>query len=257
MTAKKNSVLTRCTILLCLLLVAVLTVSSGCDYKGYSGKDVDLYTVAINSVLWNLGHSSDADRFCDSQIEVIEKDAYGRTLFVYHEKHYVEDSLAFSALIISQYSTDGYVYYYEDNNYIIKEQSPYEINSVNFEQEKIDIIKVLNDWNNELDLSKCTKKEINKKKPNIPTDNEAIKNNVLEELEIKDNKRMHLFYLTGDNNGNYLIYGTAKPDAYSYIHFVAFVTSEGEIKEMLVPQEPYNYQSELKELKMRNGWTNK
>lgn len=244
------------TVLFCIVFVLISTVCSGCGYKGYSGENVDLYTVAINSVLWNVGNSYGADFARDSEINVIEKDEYGRTLFTYHEKYYVESSLCFSALIVSQYSSDGYVYYYEDCNYIIKEH----INiweAVDFEQDEINEIKELNDWNNELDLSKCTKKEINKNKPKIPTDSDAIKNKAIEELGTKDEIRVHLFYLTGDNNDNFIIYGTVTLDADSYVHFVAFVTSDGEIKEWLVPQEPYNYQNELKELKIRNGWTNK
>ena len=67
---------------LVLLLVLTLLILTGC-YSGYSGEHTDLYTVAINSILWTFGHSFGADFPMNSEIEIIEQDQYGRTLFTY------------------------------------------------------------------------------------------------------------------------------------------------------------------------------
>lgn len=233
-----------------------LALFSGCGYKGYRGDNADLYTVAINSVLWNSGHSHGADFIMDSEIKRLEIDEYGRTLFTYHESFYVDRSLSFSALIVAQYSSDGYVYYYEDCNYIIKEQPPYQDSGIIFGREKINYLKELNDWGKELDLSKCVKKKIERKKLETPTDSDAIKNKIREELGIEDEIRMHLYYSTNDNNGNYLVYGTCELEADRYIHFAAFVTADGEVKDWFEPQNIFDYNEELKEFKKNNGWTN-
>ena len=72
-------------ILICFVIIGL--VFNGCTYKEYKGEYPDLYTVAINSILWNNGHSYGADKAVDSNIEVIETDEYGRILFSYYEKY--------------------------------------------------------------------------------------------------------------------------------------------------------------------------
>ena len=54
MTKRIKKPIICCVSAMCVLVL--LFSFSGCIYKGYSGKRQDLYTVAINSVLWNLGH---------------------------------------------------------------------------------------------------------------------------------------------------------------------------------------------------------
>ncbi|MDE6661571.1 MAG: hypothetical protein K2J93_07095, partial [Anaeroplasmataceae bacterium] len=68
-------------------------------YKEYTGEHPHLYTEAINSLLWTYGHSTAADKFCNSEIEIIEEDEFGRVLFEYNEKYYIGD-LVFSSLLI-------------------------------------------------------------------------------------------------------------------------------------------------------------
>ena len=95
---------------------------TSCGYRGYSGNRLDLFSVATNSVLYLNGYSWEADFQCDPSIEVIEEDDYGRTMFSYHEKYYKGADISFSALIICQASNEKEVFFYEDVNYIIKEQ---------------------------------------------------------------------------------------------------------------------------------------
>ena len=85
---------------LSLLNLFILLCITGCKYKGYSGDYPNLYTVAINSVLWNNGHSFSADKYADSKIEIIDEDKYGRIMFTYYEKYYAGADISFSALKI-------------------------------------------------------------------------------------------------------------------------------------------------------------
>ena len=73
-------------IILILLLIFVFILIS-CGYSGYSGNRSDLFSVAINSVLYLNGYSWEADFQCDPNIEIIEEDKYGRTMFSYYEKY--------------------------------------------------------------------------------------------------------------------------------------------------------------------------
>lgn len=152
----------------CTALLTVLTGCAACSYKGYSGNYPDLYTVAINSLLWNKGHSDKIDRFCDSEINILEKDEIGRILYIYYEDYYDGGTISFSSLIIAQYLADDYVYYYEDCNYLIKEQEFYADELSEFSREEIEELKKANDWDKELDLSKCIKKQVVREKQGLP-----------------------------------------------------------------------------------------
>ena len=102
--------------LIILFPIFILLILTGCTYKGYTGDYSNLYTVAINSILWNNGHSFSADKYINPHIEIIDEDMYGRVMFTYYEKYYAGANISFSALIICQNSNDKYVFYYEDVN---------------------------------------------------------------------------------------------------------------------------------------------
>lgn len=236
----------------CTALLTVLTGCAACSYKGYSGNYPDLYTVAINSLLWNKGHSDKTDRFCDSEINILEKDEIGRILYIYYEDYYVGDTISFSSLIISQYSVDGYVYYYEDCNCLIKEQIAYTAELNEFSGEEIEELKKANDWGKELDLSKCIKKQVVREKQGLPY-NEEIKSKVKQKFK-SDEGNTFIDYLTNDINGNFILYGVVRAFEKQSDYFVAFVNSEGEIIDWLIPENLYAYQEELKNFKQKNGW---
>ena len=238
-----------------LLIIFILAAFTGCRYKEYSGKYVDLYTVAINSVLWTNGHSFSADKYTDSQIEVIEKDMYGRTLFTYYEKYYAGADISFSALIICQSSNENEVFYYENINFIVKHQDLYTQNLKSFEAKEIEALKAENDWNKEIKLDKCVKKEMTKSKPSVPHE-EEIKNKVIDEFHLKEGKNsIFITYLTKSSiDSNYIVYG------YIYragIYFVGLVESDGgTVKNIsfFVPTNTFNYKDDFVKFKEANNW---
>ncbi len=241
------------TVISCFVLA--LSMFVGCDYKGYSGKRTDLYTVAVNSVLWNNGYSYQTERVTDPQIEIIDTDEFGRTLFTYYEKYYAGAKLSFSALMISQGSLDGYVYFYEDSNYLIKEQELYSKELKNFTKEEIDYLKSLNDWNKVIDLQKCTKKKINKNKQDIPVNSQNIVEKTIAEFNLVGAKyNINLDYLTNDDNGNFIVYGLIICFDEKDIYFAAMVKKNGDSINWFVPENLYNYQIEFKNFKRDNSW---
>ncbi len=243
---------------LLLLPIFALFFSTGCTYKGYSGDYSDLYTVAINSVLWNNGHSFSADKYANPQIEIIDKDTYGRTLFMYYEKYYAGADISFSSLIICQKSTDKEVFYYEDDNYIIKEQLLYAQNIEKFGNEEIEQLKAANDWNQEINLDKCVKKEIIKRKQSIPNEQE-VKNKVIDNFHLKNGEySLFIDFLTGNSyDSNFIIYGYIRKNENDGIYFIGLVERDEEsfLKlSILVPLNGYDYKTEFIEFKEKNNW---
>ncbi len=237
----------------------LLVMMTGCGYKGYSKQETDLYTVAVNSVLWNNGYSFGADFVRDPKIEILEKDEYGRILFTYYEKYYSGGDLSFSALIILQQTLNEFVYYYEDYNYIIKKQFK-TVSEQPFSQENIEYLKSNNDWGNEIKLNKCIKKEINNKKQKIPFDKKVIEDKVIEEFSLKgENHTLFLHYLTNDKVNNFIGYGAVRKNTNQFDYFVYFVKSindnAGEIY-FFTPTNLFDYQDEFISFKKSNGWSN-
>ena len=241
--------------ILVLLLISTLILTS-CGYSGYLGDHSDLYSVAVNSVLWLNGYSWGADYECDPSIEVIEEDNYGRTMFSYYEKYYKGSIISFSALIICQYSNEKEVFYYEDINYIIKEQVLYSQNIEKFSDEDIEYLKLANDWNKEINYDKCVRKDITKSKQKISNEKE-IQNLIIEEF-ILVNGEYSLFvdYLTTNlDNSKYIVYGYIRKIEQKGIYFVGLVENYKDIKlNILVPSNVYDYKVEFIEFKELNDW---
>ena len=243
---------------LLIIAIALLIVLASCTYNGYSGNYSDLYSVAINSVLWLNGHSWGADYECDPQIEVIEEDKYGRIMFTYYEKYYSGAGISFSALIICQSSNEDKVFYYEDINYIVKEQVLYSQNLENFNEEEIEQLKTVNDWNKEIDYDKCVVKEITKSKPKILHEKE-IEDQIIDEFNVVNGEySLFMDFLTNNlDNSKYIIYGNIKKDKAESIYFIGLVENEKDYSiklNIIVPLNVYDYKTEFVEFKKLNNW---
>ena len=243
---------------LVLLLALALTTCGGCTYRGYSGDRADLYTVAIHSVLWNNGHSFSADRYTDPQIEIVDRDAYGRTLFTYREKYYNGGGVSFSALVVCQSSNETEAYYYEDVNYIVKEQAAYAQDVEPFGQDEIAQLKASNDWGQELDLDRCVKQRLTVRKPDVPFEKE-IKSKITDEFQLADEEyALFLDFLTRDSERSaFILYGYIRKGDEEGVCFICLATEEGEtLKEVhfLVPSDPYACRSEFIAFKQEHHW---
>ena len=251
------------TISFVLLLLVLLLSLTGCIKKGYSnheysGEYSDLYTVAINSVLWNNGHSFSADKYANSQIEIIDRDEYGRILFTYYEKYYAGAGISHSALIVLQSSNEKEVFYYEDANYIVKEQTLYTQNIEAFENAEIEQLKLENDWNQEIKFDKCIKKEIIKQKQVVPYE-EQIKNRIVDEFSLTARKySLFTHFLTYDSsNSKFIIYGYIRINEKEGTYFIALAESDNEsLKSLkfLVPSNVFDCKTDFIDFKEENNW---
>lgn len=243
----------RIILMILLIFTAILT---SCGYSGYSGKHSDLYSVAANSVLWLNGYSWGADYECDPSIEVIEEDSYGRTMFTYYEKYYKGAYISFSALIICQDSNEKEVFFYEDINYIIKEQKIYTQNTKNFTDDEIAYLKLINDWDKEINYDKCVRKEKVKEKQKLSSEKE-IQNLIINEFTLVNGEySLFMDYLTSNIDGSkYILYGYIRKNEQEGICFIGLVENSDDIKlNILVPLNVYDYKDELIEFKKLNNW---
>lgn len=236
-------------VILTICLAFVAGLFAGCDFGAYKGKYADLYTVAINSVLWNRGHSYGADHYISSEIEIIERDEYGRTLYKYLEGFYTYPSNGYYALIVSQYVSHGWVYYYEDCNYIVRELPPPQA----YDRQAIEQLKEANDWGKPVDADKCIRKRIVKKKPQNEVVANIVTAEVKKEYSLSDGVKIYTDYLTDDEIGNGLYYGAIGKSDDETDFFVAFVSADGNIK-LFTPSNIFDYNEQLKTFKKENGW---
>ena len=254
-------------ILLLIGLIVFFVIRS--FYRGYTGKHPNLYTVAINSVLYTSGHSFGADRYMNSKIEIIDEDEYGRTIFTYSENYYgkgYDDVMTFRSLLVCQHANKNEVFYYEDVNYMIKPQASNSEKIEDFSNEEIETLKELNDWNEELNLTKCIKKAIIKNKPDIPY-KEEIENKIVEEFDLDSYDKEYYIredFLTHDsNNTNFIIYGyvssVANDNKYQvdvfYIGLVEVKDNKLAKISFFVPSNVYDCKEEFIEFKKANNWS--
>ena len=242
-------------IILMILLIFTMILTS-CGYSGYSGKHSDLYSVAANSVLWLNGYSWGADYECDPSIEVIEEDSYGRTMFTYYEKYYKGGDISFSALIICQDSNEKEVFFYEDINYIVKEQILYTQNTENFTDDEIAYLKLINDWDKEINYDKCVRKDIAKAKQKLSSEKE-IQNLIIDEFTLVNGEySLFMDYLTSNiDDSKYIVYGYISKTEQEGISFIGLVENSDDIKlNILVPSNVYDYKDEFIEFKKLNNW---
>lgn len=239
-----------------MILLIFIMILTSCGHSGYSGDHSDLYSVAVNSVLWLNGYSWESDYECNPQIEIIEEDNFGRTLFTYYEKYYKGANFSFSALIICQHSNEKEVFYYEDVNYIVKEQTLYSQNIEKFNDDDIEYLKLINDWNKEINYEKCVRKEILNSKQKIPNEKE-IQNLIIDKFELVNGEySLFIDYLTSNmHDSKYIVYGYIRKNEHEGICFIGLVENSEVVKmNIFVPSNVYNYKDEFIEFKEVNDW---
>lgn len=145
----------------CMMILSFFAV--GCLPHKYRGENVDLYTVAVNSIFKAHGSYSNGEAIFDPVIEIIEKDEYGRVLFFYYEGS-GRGNKSYSVLIM-QKSTEDTVYFYEDHCYVtyeIVDEEPFWYGDYYKVYEGVDYssLKECNDWGKEINEEKCVKKPL-------------------------------------------------------------------------------------------------
>ena len=143
-------------------------------YKGYTGEYPQLFTVAVRSIPGARGYiPSEVPH--QPAISLIEEDSFGRQMFCYCES-VGDDAVIY--LFVCHGFDDENAYYYEgaytyaaingnphSRIHLRGEKYPAQIEypMLDFTDVQVEILKEANDWNSELNLSKCTKAPIVRK----------------------------------------------------------------------------------------------
>ncbi len=149
--------------LLCLITLIILTLCSCIfapsdppSYK-YRGDNVAEYAAANYSIFGMKTGEED-------KVIVLEKDDYGRTMFLLRTQSWIVHNQSIAAILITQSSSDKEVQYYELNNvmycYTDYFEPSWELCSSLFSFEQISQLKENNDWGKELNLNKAVSKKI-------------------------------------------------------------------------------------------------
>ena len=277
--------------ILCIAILCIVFLLS-CGFSAppmyYDGNDLDLFTEATHSVI-SIIEKNYKEK---PQIKVLEEDKYGRKLFIY--------SIAISdahndycALLVSQKADEDYVYYYPNYNFIIAKIDFDEELIENFNSKDVEKLKAFNDWNKEINNSKCIRKAIISKKlqstgctgkvigakKEEPELTESMKNNfqsifydyaILQNYKGEDIDFLYRSssYCTSDVNGKMLYYAQGLgrdlygeeigPDStYMKFELIIIFNADGSYNKQICAMpfsNKINYQEDLKTLKDLNGW---
>ena len=250
---KENMKKINLLIELFIILIVISICLAGCRGRSgdYLGEHPELYSVAINSVLYTRGYIL-SERRISPELTLLEEDSFGRKMFTYSENLPVSTY----SLIIAQTNDDDYVYYYPDYNFISASKN-------HFPKEDREKLKDFNDWGKEIDINKCVRVEIVRKKNDSP-----ISNTQLEELyniafrEDGINNKQFTF-LSTDSYGRSIYVTLGKRAEHNqsmvtkYRYMLLLFDPDGSYDEsrcIMELTDLYNYQDDLKAFKERNDW---
>lgn len=178
--------------------------------------------------------------------EILEEDSHGRILYEYTTKNVITDKEE-TTLVICQMFDSEYVYFYEDKCYLLP----------GYENSEIDTLKEQNDWNEALDQSKMSRREINISFDLVLiTDSEIETNSVRsvcrKKLGINDKQLEELCVLDTDHNGHEL-YWLCVLSNESEAHYLV-VASTGYAVSIFPLEDGVMDSAAIAEFKRESGW---
>ena len=154
----------------------------------------DLYTVAVCNIFGATGYYSNGEISYSPVIIEIEKDGFGRVMFYYSE--FYSKNIYCTAYVIMQKSENGKVDYYQYDCQMtyfgdlpMYASGPDDVKNL-FSDEEIEEFKSKNDWNKELDLSKCTESKIITRKKTDKSGN------------LRDSLKWRIYFIASQNGYN-------------------------------------------------------
>ena len=207
----------------------------------YTGEYPELYSIAIHVLLGSDGYSRNGSRY-NSSITILDEDNHGRILFYYYENPTRIHSIA-----VSQSNDETTAYYYPDYCFISSMQ-------YSFSHGDIEELKIKNDWGMPIDIGKCDRVEIIRKKSKGAVHESALKR--LYDIALGDDAQYTQFsarFQISDNYNRsiYYAYGTSNR------RVVMLFNPDGTFDESVCIMEltdMYSYQDDLRAFKERNGW---
>ena len=237
-------------------------------YKGYTGENPELLSVAVNSLLGIRGLYLH-EVYEDAKIQIVEKDEYGRVLFAYGENSHIS---TFNFLIM-QKSDEKYAYYYPHYNFISSEGYGLDrqifdayIDS-KFSEDDVMKLKEKNDWGKPMEDSKSIKVQISRRSNQasiqIPEESfEKLLQLIASQSGYQGTDRLYKYqaFFKEDTYGRTLYYvrgiGRANPSTV-YFDVVMIFNPDGSYDESTCVMElsdNFQYQEELRGFLQRNHW---
>lgn len=251
-----------CFILIFIFVLASVTLCAcGRAPYSYSGDYVDLYTEAINSILNAKGSVKRIHGgYNDPWITILAEDVYGRIFF-----EYTEGSDYF--LLISQKTADESIYYYPDFNFLIVDREDLYYNVIladdgtadwgqawwesDYLVDKVEELKVANDWGQEIKIEKCIKYPIAYKKDDPLGKREG--NKLYKDIygEYESDGYGYIRYVTKDDEGKELYLAV---DRANIKHDYRIVIVDGDLHCNVKIENIKEYQEQLAMTKKTMGW---
>lgn len=254
-------------IIMIMIVFTSLLFTAGCGRLKIPDEAAPYYAEAIASLLWCKGNSASIERIGRPEIKVIEEDSFGRVMFEYSEgwanvglfKTGAIYDYLLCAVLIAQKCDEEFVYYYPDVNFKCRKlvkNDRYALPTELTENELTEL-KQLNDWDKEIDLSRCTK-AANKYEivHRSILDSEQIQA-IGKELENRYGITLCVLPMLQNRSGSVLVSAMEYYSPWDGHLFMFIVDKDGAyvLKDNSVDDfDYYDYQNVLMELKIECDW---
>ena len=125
-----------------------------------------------------------------------------------------------------------------------------------FNDEEIEYLKLINDWNKEINYDKCIRKDITKTKQKISNEKE-IQDIIIDDFGLVEGEySLFMDYLTANiDESKYVMYGCIRKREKEGIYFVGLVENDDAVKlNIVVLSNVYDYKTEFVQFKKLNNW---
>ena len=224
-----------------IMIIILLMMITGCNVFIKEDKQFSaLKTEAVYSSFGYPGFSRDG-------INVIEEDKNGRLLYEFFGQNFA-NHYGITHVLVCQYIDydKNLVYYYPENNFIIhliNQETSYE---------QLEQLKLLNDWNQEIDLSKCISKKID---PYKEINDELEIRNIFDNLNIDiDEQYKKIILCDTDKNGLKLYAVKIAKDEQNYKIFAFMKKKDDYSNYDILEIRDWYYIEVIKEFKNKHNW---
>ena len=257
---------------LILLFIAVTSLTGCFRFYGYKGAHPDMFSLVLANCPQTRGYWSDGEIWGDPEIEVIERDSFGRVLFYYTEEHYYKEKKGVY-LAVMQSSDGECVSYYSEDCYIYVLAEVKDEGYV-FDDDTVSALKEINDWEHPIDEAKCSRTDIVEKRREGGVDDgdDGPFEEIIEHFYDRTGRALHprntsvvydTRFVAADSFGRelYIIYSnvsdyTDKYEIYYQYKFLVVLMPDGSCYEdtVVLLEDSFNSQSEAKLIKQKNNW---
>ncbi len=223
------------------IIIPLLILITGCSV--FFKEDKQFNALKTQAVYSSFGYPG----FARDGINVIEEDKNGRLLYEFDGQNFA-NHYGITHILVCQYIDydNGLVYYYPENNYIIRliyEETPHE---------QLEQLKLLNDWDKEIDLSKCISRKIGEYKK---INNETEISNIFDNLNIDiDEQYKKIILCDTDRNGLKLYAVKIAKDEQNYKIFAFMKKNDDYTDYDIIEITDWYYIDVIKEFKDKHNW---